>query len=164
MAKDKAKKEEIVEETVEVKPKKKGLLIIIILVVLLAGGGGAAWYFMQGSKGGATKAEKAKDLPPIYEKLEPFTVNLAGGERYLQTEISLKIADPKVSEDIKAHMPEIRDALVRLLSSKQADELVLVEGKAKLSEQIRKQINQVLGVKSPQVGVQAVLFVSFIIQ
>ena len=165
MAKDRAQKEEIVEETVEAKPKKKKLLlIVVILVVLLAGGGGAAWYFMQGDQAHPAKEKTNKAAPPLYEKLEQFTVNLAGGERYLQVEISLKIADPKVGEEIKLHMPEIRDVLLRLLSSKQSEELSSVEGKSKLSEEIRSRTNQVLGIKSPQEGVLAVLFSSFIIQ
>jgi len=161
----KAIKEEIVEESVEAKPKKKGkLLIIVILVVLLAGGGGAAWYFMQGSKDHHAAPEKPVEKPPVFEKLEQFTVNLTGGEHYLQAEISLKISDPKVGEDIKLHMPEIRDVLLRLLSSKQAEDLATVEGKKQLSEDIQKQTNKVLGVKQPKEGVLAVLFTSFIIQ
>ena len=163
MAKDKAKKEEIIEEG-EVKPKKKPiLLIVIVLLVLLAGGGGAAWYFTQGKAAHPAKEEKAKVAPPVFEKLDSFTVNLAGGERFLQVEMSLKIPDAKVSEEIKLRMPEIRDAILRLLSSKQAEELSSVEGKSKLSEEIKKQTNQVLG-KSSQEGVIAVLFLSFIIQ
>lgn len=164
MAKDKAKKEEIVEES-EVKPKKKSkLLILIVLAVLLAGGGGAAWYFTQGNSAHPAKEEKPKIVPPVFEKLDAFTVNLAGAERYLQVEMSLKISDAKVSEEIKLRMPEIRDSILRLLSSKQAEELASVEGKTKLSEDIKKQVNHVLGTKSPQEGVLAVLFLSFIIQ
>lgn len=162
MAKDNAKKEEIIEES-EVKPKKKPILLIVIMLLVLAGGGGAAWYFTQGQSSHPVKEEKPK-VPPVFEKLEAFTVNLAGGERYLQVEMSLKISDVKVSEEIKLRMPEIRDSILRLLSSKQAEELTSVEGKAKLSEDIKKQANQVLGTKSPQEGVLAVLFLSFIIQ
>ncbi len=161
----KAKKEEIVEEAVEGAPKKKGkLMLIIILVVLLAGGGGAGWYFMQGKKDPHAAPEKKVEAPPVFEKLEQFTVNLVGGEHYLQTEVSLKVSDPKLSEEIKLHMPEIRDVLLRLLSSKQAEDLATMEGKKQLSEEIQKQINKVLGVKKPNEGVLAVLFTSFIIQ
>ena len=164
MAKDKAVKEEIVEES-EVKPKKKPiLLIVIILVVLLAGGGGAAWYFTKDKAAHPAKEEVHKSVPPVFEKLEVFTVNLAGGDRFLQVEMSMKIADIKVSEEIKLRMPEIRDSVLRLLSSKQAEELASVEGKTKLSEEIKKQVNHVLGTKKPEEGVLAVLFLSFIIQ
>lgn len=163
MAKEKAKKEEIVEES-EVKPKKKPILLIVIVLVVLLAGGGAAWYFTQGKSAHPAKEEKAKVVPPIFEKLETFTVNLAGGERFLQVDMTFKIADAKVSEEIKLRMPEIRDSVLRLLSSKQADELATVEGKMKLSEEIKKQANHLLGTKSPQEGVLAVLFISFIIQ
>ncbi len=163
MAKDKAVKEEIVEES-EVKPKKKPILLMVIILVVLLAGGGAAWYFTKGKVAHPAKEEVHKSLPPVYEKLEVFTVNLAGGERFLQVEMSMKIADPKVSEEIKLRMPDIRDAVLRLLSSKQAEELASVEGKTKLSEEIKKQVNHVLAIKKPDEGVLAVLFLSFIIQ
>ena len=164
MAKDRAQKEEIVEELVEAKPKKKKFFLIVVILMILLAGGGAGWYFLQGDKTHSAEEKTKKVVPPVYEKLEQFTVNLAGGERYLQVEISLKIADPKVGEEIKLHMPEIRDVLLRLLSSKQAEDISSVEGKRKLSEEIRSRTNQVLGIKSPQNGVLAVLFLAFIIQ
>lgn len=148
----------------EAPPKKKGLMLIIVaLVVLLAGGGGAAWFFMKGGDGKPEETKKA-DVPPVYERLEIFTVNLAGGDHYLQVEISLKIADPKVSEKLKLRMPEIRDAIIRLLTTKDPEELATGEGKEKLSEEVRTQVNKVIGVEKPDEGVLGVLFISFIIQ
>lgn len=167
MAKAKEKpKEEAAEETGGGK-KKKGLLIVIILLslVVLGGGGAAAWYFLAGHKA-AAGAEKPKPKPPIFERLDTFTVNLAGGDqdRYLQVEISLKISDRKIADDVKLHLPEIRDAMLRLLSSKKAQDISTAAGKTKLSEEIRQRINKVIGVKSPDEGVVGVLFLSFIIQ
>lgn len=165
MAKAKEKpKEEATEETGG--KKKKGLLIVLILLslVILGGGGAAAWYFLVGHKA-AAGAEKPKPKPPVFERLETFTVNLAGDQdRYLQVEISLKLSDRKVGDDIKLHLPEIRDAMLRLLSSKKADDISTAAGKTKLSEEIRQRINKVIGVKSPDEGVLGVLFLSFIIQ
>ncbi|TCJ13472.1 flagellar basal body protein FliL, partial [Parasulfuritortus cantonensis] len=60
--------------------------------------------------------------------------------------------------------PEVRDAIIRLLSSKQAEELSVLEGKDKLAADIRKQVNDILGVKQPNEGVKKVLFNAFIIQ
>lgn len=161
-------------------PKKKGKMLIIIIAVvavLVLAGGGAAVYLLT-SKPAAEKkagghgdeeaqAEEAKaeeEHPPIYEKLETFTVNLADQQSYLQTEIQLMVADAKVQEKIQAHMPEVRDALIRLLSSKTAEELALPDGKDKLAEEIQKQMNEVLGIKKKANGVKKVLFASFIIQ
>jgi flagellar FliL protein len=156
-------------------PKKKGKLLIIILAVvgvLVIGGGVAAYLLLskpaaeQGAKHGEEDAEAhAEDEhPPIYERLESFTVNLADQQSYLQTEIQLLVADAKVQEKIKAHLPEVRDALLRLLSSKTAEELSQQEGKDKLADEIQKQVNEVLGIKGKSKGVKKVLFGAFIIQ
>ncbi|MEN6586434.1 MAG: flagellar basal body-associated protein FliL [Sulfuricella sp.] len=167
MAKDKGKP---AEEAVEAAPKKgKGKLLIIIVaaVVLLGGGGGAAWYFLHGKKAGneeqAKHVEPAK--PPVFVKLEAFTVNLTadGEDHYLQTDIELKVADAKVSDVIKEHMPEIRNNVLLLLSSKTAGALSSMEGKQKLSNEIKEQVNKVLHAKDAD-GVSGVFFTSFVIQ
>lgn len=166
-------------------PKKKGKLLIIILalvgVIVLAGGGLAAWLLMSApdkskkakehgdeegdAHGGEEGGEEEGDgKPPVYEKLEQFTVNLADQESYLQTEIQLLVADSSVQEKIKARMPEVRDAMIRLLSSKTAEELSMPEGKDKLAEEIQEEINAVLGIKKKSKGVKKVLFGAFIIQ
>lgn len=156
-------------------PKKKKTLLIIIIavaVLVLVGGGTVAYLLMspppaeKQGKGGDEHAEEAHEdeHPPIYEKLETFTVNLADGETYLQVEVSLKVADAKVQEKLKARMPEVRDAMLRLLSSKTPEELSDMAGKDKLAEEIRKQMNQVVGAKQAKEGVQGVLFTAFIIQ
>ncbi len=162
-AKEKAK-EENTEEPPEGRKRKKGLLVIILLSLVLLGGGGAAWYFLLGHKG-VPGVEKPKPKPPVFERLEAFTVNLAGDqERYLQVEIALKLSDSSVSDEIKLYMPEIRDAMLRLLSAQKAADIATAEGKSKLSNEIRQRINKVLGVKSADRGVVGVLFLSFIIQ
>ena len=171
MAKEKIKQEAKVEE-VEVEgepPKKKGgrLKLIVMLLLLAGGGGGAAWYFTQPEHGqtGAQEKSKEKPKPPVFERLEAFTVNLSGeGEHYLQVEISLKVSDAKVGEDIKLYMPEIRDRVLLLLSSKHAEELATPQGKVKLSEEIRAQVNKPLNLQAPGEGVVGVFFTSFVIQ
>ena len=168
---------------IDVPRKKKKLLIIIIVAVLavvLLGGGMGAYLLL--SKPSAEKKSKSghgnlaaasgegeesshqDDRPPVYEKLETFTVNLADQGSYLQTEIQLLLADSEMQEKIKVHMPEVRDALIRLLSSKTAEELAQPEGKTKLAQEVQKAVNDVLGVKQKSKGVTKVLFAAFIIQ
>lgn len=171
MAKDKGKPAAEAVEGGEDVPKKgkKGKLLIIIVaaVVLLAGGGGAAWYFLHAKKAGHEEAAKHEEpaKPPVFVKLEAFTVNLTadGEEHFLQTEIELKVADAKVTEKIKAHMPEIRNNVLLLLSSKTAGALSPMEGKQKLSGEIQVQINKVLHATDED-GVSGVFFTSFVIQ
>lgn len=158
-----------------VKKKKTLLLIIIALVAVVLLAGVAVTVYLMTSKPAAEEAhgeeaekqaeEHAEDeSPPIYERLETFTVNLADQESYLQVEISLKVADAKVSEKIKSRMPEVRDSLLRLMSSKTAEELAQVEGKEALAKDVQKEINSVIGAKKADQGVNSVLFTAFIIQ
>jgi flagellar FliL protein len=162
-------KEEPTPEAAPPKSKKKLIIIVALLVALLALGGGAAFFLLAKKPTAEEQAkhadEEAQDEhPPVYEKLETFTVNLADGESFLQVEIHLLVADPKVQEKIKMHMPEVRDGLLRLLSSKTAEELATPEGKDKLSKEVQGQVNDVLGVKKASKGVKKVLFNAFIIQ
>jgi flagellar FliL protein len=153
------------------KPKKKGKLLIILvaLLLLLGGGGGAAWYFLGAGKGGNSHAEKKQEPEklPIFTRLEQFTVNLQksdGEDHYLQVEMDLQVAEDKVVESIKVRMPQIRNAMLLLLSSKSPEELASVEGKQKLSADIVSQINKIIGAKEPKAGVLGVYFSSFVIQ
>jgi flagellar FliL protein len=161
-------KDDAAPEAAAPKSKKKLLIIIIAAVLALALVGGGAAFFMLGKKPDAEQqeehAEEEDAHPPVYEKLETFTVNLADGESYLQLEMSLLVADTKVQEKVKLHLPEVRDALLRLLSSKNADELATPEGKDKLSTEVQGQVNEILGIKTSAKGVKKVLFNAFIIQ
>ena len=153
------------------KPKKKGkLLIILLALVLLGGGGGAAWWFLAGSKAGTGQAHEKEEAekPPVFTRLDQFTVNLQRGadgeDHYLQVDVDLQVADDKVTEQIKLRMPQIRNALLLLMSSKTAEELGPVEGKQRLATDIVTQVNKILGVKDPKQGVLGVYFSAFVIQ
>ncbi len=167
MAKDKAKEAAVADEP----PKKKGKLFLIlgILLVLGGGGGGAWWYFTQSGAKSAEHVEhkEEKPKPPVFVTLEAFTVNLqadGGGEHYLQVGIDLKVADSGVVDLVKLHMPEIRNGVLLLLSSKSAEQIASLEGKQKLSAEIQEQVNKPLHVKEADKGVTGVFFTSFVIQ
>ena len=148
--------------------KKKLLIIILAAVLLVVLAAGAAAVFLLSSKPAGEReeahVEEVEEAEPIYERLETFTVNLADQESYLQVEISLKLADVKVQERLKTRMPEVRDVLLRVLSSKTAEDLITPEGKAELAKEVGKEVNGVIGAKKADQGVKDVLFTSFIIQ
>lgn len=182
------------EEGAEAPPPKKSkkLLIIIlaaVLVVVLAGGG-AAFFLLKKSdhaedgdevaeetdKPAKKKgAKKEKEEPPVFISMEPFTVNLIPetGDQYLQVVLALELADAHAEADLKLRMPKIRNNITLLLSSKKASELMPKEGKEKLAENLKDEINSI--VEPPATGkkgaathaegpVKSVLFTSFIIQ
>jgi flagellar protein FliL len=132
--------------------KKRLLLVGGAVLVMLALGGGGAWLLLGGKKEAAqtASAKPRDDHPPIFVTLEPFVVNLAGEvEHYLQVGINLKVADSHVPDQIKVHLPEIRNAVLLLLSSKHAEELATLEGKNQLRQEIRVAVNRPLGIEMP---------------
>jgi flagellar FliL protein len=108
-------------------------VIVLALLVALAAGGGAGWWFLgRGAAASEPKHEKAK--PPVFQTLEPFTVNLAeeNGEHYLQMSVVYQMADEKAVEQLKTYLPVIRNRILLLLSAKHPSELATPEGKQKL--------------------------------
>lgn len=167
----KAAKNEPAEATGEGEaPKKKGksLILIIGAVLLLGGSAGGAWYFIKGKAHDPHKvAAPPPPPPPVYVDLEPFTVNLLphGDDTFAQVGMSIKLSDDSVVEKIKAHMPEIRNKILLLLSSQTAEELATLEGKQHLSKAVLTEIKHPLSHDAEKAKkVQEVLFTSFVIQ
>lgn len=171
------------------KKSKKKLIIAIVAVVLLLGGGAAALLLLQPAHTPKLEVGEKESVAPkqvSYVELGTFTANLIHeeGDRYLQAAISLKITKPELTEKIKASNPEILHRVNMLLQSKRPSELSSFEGKQKLADQIKAQVEYVLGLRkaapiiSEQGGDEAapadayvirtdiaeVLFTSFIIQ
>jgi flagellar FliL protein len=133
-------------------PKKKGKmgLIIGVVAVVLAAGGGGGWYFMQSKTkdpaAAEAQAKKAAAKARVFLPLDPFTVNLTGEEeRFAQVGITLEVANAEATEEIKAVMPAVRNRLLLLISSKQARELLTLEGKQALAKQIADQTGRLIG-------------------
>ena len=133
---------------------KKGLLMgVAIAVVALAIGVGGAWFFF-GHKGGGDEHGQSKPkrsaTAPIFVTLEPFVVNLAGDvQHFLQVGIDLRVADNSVSDQIKVHLPEIRNGVLLLLSSKKVEDLTDIEQKNRLRAELREVVNKPLGISTP---------------
>lgn len=146
------------------KSKKKLFVLLAAALLLAAGGGTGAWYYL-GEK--APHKAEAKELKaPVFVRLETFTVNLqpADEERYLQTDIVLRVTNDAQAEIFKQHMPEVRSRLLVLLSSKQADELIPASGKDKLMTEIIAAMKKPFTSNGKPQEVDGVFFTSFIIQ
>ncbi|MHB1084169.1 MAG: flagellar basal body-associated protein FliL [Thiobacillus sp.] len=146
---------------------KKKLIIIAAIVVLLGGGGGAGAWFLTQAKHPAEEGLEAHDEPqktPVFLPLDTFTVNLLDGEQYLQTDITLQVADEAQIVQIKLQMPRVRSRLLSLLSSKHAVDLATAEDKKKLTQEIMAQINQPFHPQGKPQKVVDVLFTTFVIQ
>ena len=167
---------------------KKLMLIggIVVLVLALAGGG--AWFFLS-KKAAAADEEDAEAVaqvapkgPPTFLPLDNMVVNLAdpGGEKVAQVGITLELADAKAIEKVKMYLPAIRSGILLLISQRTAEELLLIEGKAKLAADVLSEASRPFGgagaanAKTTQKNVdtsaaderpvRAVHFSSFIVQ
>lgn len=130
--------------------KKKLIVIVAAALLVLGGGGGAAWYFMKPKPDAAEHADAAhaKDKKArVFVNLDPFTVNLAdeGGDRFAQISVVLEVGDAKVNEQVSAHMPAVRNAILLLISSKESRELLTVPGKEQLAHEIASTAARQLG-------------------
>ncbi len=90
---------------------------------------------------------EAKDDQGILFPLDGFTANLAQGDgprRYVRLEAVLKFSHDSNEEEFKAKKPQIRDRVISLLNSKKPEDLLKVEGKTYLKEEIKSAINSFL--------------------
>jgi flagellar protein FliL len=94
--------------------------------------------------------------------MEPFIVNLADntGDRYLKAVIQLEIsgvAEVKALDELK---PKFRDCIVDMLSAKSFKELMDVNGKQPLREDIAAKLNAFM----KKGKITKVYFTEFVIQ
>jgi len=160
-----------VKEETEEKPKKKGLpikTIAIGLVIGLLAGGGAVFFLKGGAppkeasgseaeaaveeekaeeeaEAAAPEAVKPESEESIIYDLDPFIVNLADTPdlRYLKLTIKLDLLRQEDVEEVSKKVPQIRNALLILLSSKDSESIRSIEGKMELRSEILERINGV---------------------
>jgi flagellar FliL protein len=161
----------------------KVLIIIIAAFVLLVGMMGAGFFIIMKQmnsavaqvqqKSGEQPAEEESppepevSIGPIY-KMDTMIVNLAdqGGKRYLRItmEFELKPAEnievKEVVEELEKRLPQIRDAILMLLPSKQYADIATTSGKISLRDEILSKLNAYL--KKGQIS--NIYFTEFVVQ
>jgi flagellar FliL protein len=158
------------EEIVPKKSNKKLIVILLIVILLIGAISGAVWYFLFNKpKADTHKTQEVKaevQKAPVFLTLETFTVNLQADPetQYLQTDITLKVGDAETGEFLKLHMPEVRNRVLLLLSSKKASDLLTLEGKKALSNEIIEQLKEPFTPGAKPQDVQGVSFTSFVVQ
>jgi len=167
----------------EEKPEGGGggrkIVLIAVAVLLLGGGGAAAWYMglfggghaappaeggeaAHGEEGAGGTAEAAvPDVGALYA-LDPFIANLSDedGRRYLKATLQVEFFKGQVPGEWSARLPQVRDLLLTLFSSKNFAEVRTPQGKAVLRDEIVTRLNHALR----QDMVKAVYFTEFIVQ
>lgn len=159
------------------------LIVMVGVAALLIGLGGAVAFFKlsgdhkSGEKSSAAQAGAAtsdghgealartpgqgEGAPPMYD-LDSFIVNLTDQPeaRYLKLTLKLELDRPDASIDLATRLPQVRDAVLILLSSKDSSNLRTTQGKFQLREEITHRVNNAL----PRSGVRTVYFTEFVVQ
>jgi len=159
------------------------MVIIIVAGVLVLGLGGAFAMFKMmggpsgekahGESGGEKQAAHGEaedkggghgtvaDASAIAD-LDPFIVNLADTPeiRYLKVTLKVEADSSNTVEQIKARTPQIRDAILVLLTGLDSATARSPQGKHKLREDITDRINGLL----PKKSVKSTYFTEFVIQ
>lgn len=121
-------------------------------------------------KKGKDKGDKEESASSATEYLSldpPFVVNFESNPqeaRFLQVNVEVMARDPAALEDVKKHMPAIRNSLVLLLSSQNYKTLSTLEGKEKVRAAALSVIQQILTERTGKPGVEAVYFTGFVMQ
>ncbi len=183
---DKAEKKKPAEGAQQpaVKPNRKKLFIIggigLAAVAAIAAG---IFLYLNSGKGGGPKEAQAHNAPakekgakegekgakegpragnPLFFPLEPFILNLADidSNRYLKISVTLEFNDTKGTQDAEARIPQIRDAMILLMSSLTYGDIHSIEGKITLQSEIQNRLNKILDAGS----VKRVYFTDLVVQ
>jgi flagellar FliL protein len=149
--------------------RRGGVLHAVALacaVALAIGGiGAAAWRAGVGgiaTPPASVPAAVAGTREGTLEPMDPFIANLADedGHRYLKATLQVEFYDPIAPPEFHRRLPQARDMLLTLLSSKTFADVRSPQGKAVLREEIVNRLNTVLN----EDAVKAVYFTEFIVQ
>lgn len=115
-------------------------------------------------KGHSSESEKKQEPVKIgfLYTMDPIIVNLADHDvpRYLKIRIEIEGRTPKAEEEVDRRLPQIRDAIITILSSKTFKDIYDREGKVRLKKEIVQRANQLLGEDK----IKEVYFTEFVMQ
>lgn len=165
-----ADEKDVAPEGGKKKSKLKLIIIIVILLVVLGAGGFVAMKFLAGGSGdksnkppSETPAEnKIDELGPLYP-FESFIINLAdsGGSRYLKVTLQVELDTTEgLSAELDKRKPQLRDAILTVLSTKRYEDVSSGQGKIILKKEIIRQLNRLL----PKGKVTQVYLTEFVAQ
>lgn len=167
------KGKEILETPLGKKKRNRLFLIGIFFFMILALAGSVilfvpgllpAQFDFLGRRGNPPEERKEATLKMeghLYD-LDPFIVNLAdpGSSKYLKIRIGIESCEAKPDEEFQKRLPQLRDAILTILSSKTYKEIYDSEGKGKLKGEIIQKANQLPG----RLKVKTIYFTEFVVQ
>lgn len=144
--------------------KKKGksflLILLALFVLVLAGAGAGAYFFFLSAPSDeklaaeiaqdeAKKTAQAAHARPIGVNLDldPFIVNLADPrvKHFLKASVTLELADESAKADLEKRIANVRNDILLLMSSKTIEEVMTLEGKIRLRDEIGARVGRIVG-------------------
>ncbi len=157
---------------------KKIIMFAVVGLVMLAVGVGGT-MFMMGSDGGSSEEMAEEEMSEeemmeepmmkdsIYHDLHPaFVANFSGNskKRYMQVYVVAMAHEQSAIEDLKLHMPAVRNNILMTLSKKTSDEVATVEGKETLRQEVLESVQQTMAEKTGEEGIKDLYFTKFVAQ
>lgn len=147
------------------------VLNIILIVTLVFGAAvGSAyliyWAFTKDTISAALADGTMVEKPPVSGPMGPtiglgtFTVNLAGGNRYLRSEIVLEMTERNSVQEIENRKPQVLDTINAVIRTFSSEELFAPGGDLRLKEGIVEALNPLL----TRGRVTGVYFTSWVVQ
>lgn len=131
----------------------KNNIIIIILLVIVVAFGSAFLYFNYTSK-------PTKTVYYNYSPGDEFVTNLKGDDKFVKAGVELEVYDKNVLNELKDQNSKIRNLILQILRNKAPQDLEGSEGQIKLQNEIKGEINKILGADK----ITNVYFDDFIVQ
>ena len=146
------------QEQEESEKKKKfpfKLIILFTVGLLVIGGGVFLWkgglldkFIGQEGKAIAAKtgtSMEKNDIGPMFP-MDTFIVNLVDpqGKRYLKLKLELELSVEELRPEVDRRMPQFKDTILTLLSSKSYEDVSSLEGKLQLRAEMMSMLNQYL--------------------
>ncbi len=129
------------------KKSNKSLFLVIGIIVLALGGGVGAYILFFAGKGAHEEAkhEQKKEVKTALVALDSFVLNLAEQGRFLKVTMQFELADAADQPLVTEKTPQLRDAIITLVSSKSAESVSSPEGKIQLKDELLLRANQSVG-------------------
>lgn len=126
---------------------KSLILIIVVLVVALVGGVAAYLFLFSESHKPAAEAKKEeqKESKSSLIALDAFVLNLSERGRFLKVTMQFELTDAANLALVNDKTPQLRDAIITLVSSKSVESVSSPEGKFQLKDELLLRANQAMG-------------------
>jgi flagellar protein FliL len=159
----------------EKKPLNIKLIMNVFLVIANLGVGGLGLFWTYSATLGwippkiteeqlqAIRKEEVKIDDPLIFTMDKFTVNLEGEpKRMVRIEVNLEMLNKDGFEEVfeSTNRARVRDKVVRLLGSKNFDDIETIQGKLFLKDRIASEVNSILNEGT----VKEVFFTEFVVQ